>query len=1473
MAAAVRFGTRLVRTQCHTHRVLRLPRRLMASVAAPPGRPPPPPPPPPSAGLLPANTADFQTRAYWKGFFEKRVGRPFEWYGEWAHFRRNLGAAFPPPPPPPPSSQKAAAASALPATLLVLGAGNSGMSRAAFADGYRSVLNVDFDGGVMREMAAKHADCAPGMRWLECDVTDMTASVPTRSIRCVVDKGTLDAMCCDDNAATVSLVRRMVGEAARVLAPGGSYCVVTLGQEHLLRTWTSALLATAEPSDGEAGGGGCAWASLTVQPLADGDASSTMCPLFLCATRAGSAAASGGLSQLDAGRRGQVPAAPPLPVTGTTPLPAGQAGGSLPHSLPVSVVVPSSLGGGSSAGGGAAMTGGGKGGKAPPQIEGALPSSLFVGSDVRTLRLTHSATSVAATPHAAGGSTGGHGDGGSDSQLALMPAPSTATHSDVAMIGFSDLVGGVASIRWAYDVNRILGRIAPKQYLQLDVWVQTPVPQLPPQASRGNGIKGITGSSNSGGSTSRGTGGGAGEGAVIVLPAGSACPFLTSPSAAAPTTTAAGVAQQQVSPPPPAATPTAVALSTLTPTSTPSPRFSITLVDVSLAPSAAVLLVPMGREHEYSFGCREGQTALAKQAGGSGRLLFVTLNRGHDFSAGGAAVRAELSPLVMRLLPAALQQQQQRGRGGGAAAASSTSGYGPRGRGGAAAPPAPASPSIPFLAVGEDSEDLGARTQVAAGSSGLSGAFIVEDVPEEGEGSAGGVDGRRVAMSRRLVFLSNRNAVQSEARVMLLMPPRPSVQPPVASIASNAASSSSAAAGKQRRGGAGRLSGGTAENAPPNNRDAASASAAVISAALLPTPPSATFDYSHLAFEFHRAIAACLPLAAGALARERRLLPAETPAPAAAATESSSLSIKEGGAAAALGADSIPSTSPTPTLRVLVVGLGGGSLPMFMATQIGGGTTPAPAPVPAAISATHPSPCNCSPAGSATDPHIVNSISGRGDGGRGGGVEVTAVELDPDIVRVAIDHFGCRAASLITAQPPAPTAALHPNSPAASATAAPVSETPSTSTSSPSTSAPAMGLCPSEDVKRAVDGDMVMGDGGGGGGSRGVHIVVGDGLDYVVGLVTRHPAPLLPHVIVVDVDSKDISTGLSFPPAAFLSPSFLRALYAALAPGGLVLINVACRSEGLWRGLLGRLRAEFAPAHSHLGPQHLGQEPAVTSSVNSSSATTAPTPTPHTAAASASPPAPPPASAPNSAVAADPAVPAAATAAAAVFTIAVEGGGGLNRVVALLRDPHMLGEELRLRQRQLHPHAAATAATGHENENHGGDGNDDRACGSGGGEAGWNAWWAPSSATTSTNPSSISPASFLTASAASPPSPDAVDDTSVDDAASAAAAPAVHAVLQSAAVLLEDLLLLDQSSSALSGGGSEGAGDGVVVAVTAVASAVTTVPVPGVTSASTAPAAVADMSGGSSIGGAGSSDAFTACCAEFWGLLTPLPMQ
>ena len=68
-------------------------------------------------------------------------------------------------------------------------------------------------------------------------------------------------------------------------------------------------------------------------------------------------------------------------------------------------------------------------------------------------------------------------------------------------------------------------------------------------------------------------------------------------------------------------------------------------------------------------------------------------------------------------------------------------------------------PQVPFLSVGDD---VGTRVVLHEGNSEFSGDYVIEDVRGQGGGQF-----------RRLIFLSNKNVVQSEAKIVTGKAPTP----------------------------------------------------------------------------------------------------------------------------------------------------------------------------------------------------------------------------------------------------------------------------------------------------------------------------------------------------------------------------------------------------------------------------------------------------------------------------------------------------------------------------------------------------------------------------------------------------------------------------------------------------------------------------------------------------------------------------
>ncbi|XP_064615984.1 LOW QUALITY PROTEIN: eEF1A lysine and N-terminal methyltransferase-like [Liolophura sinensis] len=149
-----------------------------------------------------------------------------------------------------------------------------------------------------------------------------------------------------------------------------------------------------------------------------------------------------------------------------------------------------------------------------------------------------------------------------------------------------------------------------------------------------------------------------------------------------------------------------------------SPRYTLYVVDspTKCSNKFAIFIVPEGRETEWLFSSTTGRSQLCRSAGFE-RLVIVTLHRMQKYESL-EKIKAELSTKVMELSPPSL----------------------PRGI------------QVPFLSMGED---IGLRTIQHQGQSPHSGEFVVEDV----EGDAG-------SLFRRLIFLSNQNAIQSEVRLL-----------------------------------------------------------------------------------------------------------------------------------------------------------------------------------------------------------------------------------------------------------------------------------------------------------------------------------------------------------------------------------------------------------------------------------------------------------------------------------------------------------------------------------------------------------------------------------------------------------------------------------------------------------------------------------------------------------------------------------
>merc|ERR1711934_1061578 len=145
---------------------------------------------------------------YWElGFWEDRFQdqeEEFEWYHNWKTLK--------------PEMEKYGLADQRFGKILVVGCGNSNLSREMNDEGYDNITNIDFSITVIQKMKAKNA--ARTMQWFEMDVKDMHV-FEDEDFDVVIEKGCIDCVMCAPHSTANS--KLALENIARVLKPGGNF--------------------------------------------------------------------------------------------------------------------------------------------------------------------------------------------------------------------------------------------------------------------------------------------------------------------------------------------------------------------------------------------------------------------------------------------------------------------------------------------------------------------------------------------------------------------------------------------------------------------------------------------------------------------------------------------------------------------------------------------------------------------------------------------------------------------------------------------------------------------------------------------------------------------------------------------------------------------------------------------------------------------------------------------------------------------------------------------------------------------------------------------------------------------------------------------------------------------------------------------------------------------------------------------------
>jgi len=167
--------------------------------------------------VIPNENKSYGTKGYWESRYQKEP-ECFDWFKGYSELKHVLAKYVKPQD-----------------SILMIGCGNATLSEDMYNDSFQNITNIDFSEEVIRIMENRCKNLTK-MKWMVMDVMDLQFSKSHFDI--VIDKGTMDALLCDQESAweveeSLAInIDKMLSEINRVLTDNGVYIYITFGQPH-----------------------------------------------------------------------------------------------------------------------------------------------------------------------------------------------------------------------------------------------------------------------------------------------------------------------------------------------------------------------------------------------------------------------------------------------------------------------------------------------------------------------------------------------------------------------------------------------------------------------------------------------------------------------------------------------------------------------------------------------------------------------------------------------------------------------------------------------------------------------------------------------------------------------------------------------------------------------------------------------------------------------------------------------------------------------------------------------------------------------------------------------------------------------------------------------------------------------------------------------------------------------------------------